>query len=138
MERAKPYLKVAAVVSAVCLVGAFVAYRAGAFDGPPPPAPPPAPETQPAPGPVPPPAPTPETPTSPTFMLGSKSAYVYDENALKALTQSTQTGSPANPVFMGGSKYIAPIFGPSTTGPGSAEKSRPPAPPAPVPPKKGE
>ena len=31
MERARPYLKVAAVVSAVTLVGALIAYRAGAF-----------------------------------------------------------------------------------------------------------
>src|SRR5580700_3495924 len=31
MEQARPYLKAAAVVSTVTLVGAFVAYRAGAF-----------------------------------------------------------------------------------------------------------
>jgi hypothetical protein len=31
MERAKPYLKGAAVLSTVALMGAFVAYRAGAF-----------------------------------------------------------------------------------------------------------
>ena len=31
MERARPYLKGTAVMSAVVLVGAFVAYRAGAF-----------------------------------------------------------------------------------------------------------
>jgi hypothetical protein len=142
MQRARPYLKVVAVLSSVCLVGAFVAYRAGAFDSPPPPAPPLSPETQPATTPAP---ASPANPDSLIFMAGSKSAFVYDESTMKALepflgqpapatgTQST----PANPVFMGGSKYLAPLFGPST-GPGSAEKSSPPALPAPVPPKKDQ
>jgi hypothetical protein len=146
MERARPFLKVAAVASSVCLAAAFVAYRAGAFDSPPP-APEPPPETQPA---TTPPLASPANPDSLIFMAGSKSTFVYDESALKALEKLTASGStvqtapatgttpPANPVFMGGSKYIAPIFGPSTTGPGSAEKSNPPAPPAPTAPKKDE
>jgi hypothetical protein len=148
MQRARPYLKVAAVVSSACLVAAFVAYRAGAFDSPPTPAlePEAQPEIQP---PVP---PYPANLTEHVFMSGSKSTFVYDESALKALEMltansstvqtvpptGTQSTPPAKPVFLGGSKSLAPIFGPSTTGPGSAEKSSPPAPPAPVPPKKGE
>ena len=150
MERSRPYLKVAAVLSSVCLVGAFVAYRAGAFDSPPPPAPPSTempPETQPAAVPAP---ASPANPDSLIFMAGSKSTFVYDESALKALDKLTAGGStvqtvpatgtqstPANPVFLGGSKSLTRLF-PPATGPGAAEKSSRPVPPAPVPPKKDQ
>ena len=139
MERARPYLKVAAVVSSVCLVAAFVAYRAGAFDSPPPPAPPLAPEAQPAT------TPAPANPDSLIFMAGSKSTFVYDGNALKEFEKLTTnppdlaapaTGTqsaPAKPVFLGGSKSLTPLFRPEP-----AEKSSPPATPAPVPPQKDQ
>jgi hypothetical protein len=113
MERAKPYLKVAAVVSSVALVGALVAYRAGAFSKP-------APEQQPA---AAPPA-VPETPPAGSesreltpaelnaaIMYGSKSApafYPVPAGSTTGGPPNTQaavpSGGPKPPTFMGGSK----------------------------------
>ncbi len=97
MEQSKPYLKVASVVSAVLLVGAFVSYRAGAFERFT------KPESQPA---VAAPTPDPEAPPvlsveqSPqTFMYSSKSAPAFTPEA-----PAHPAGSP--PTYLGGSKYI--------------------------------
>ena len=121
MERARPYLKVAAVVSAVTLVGALVAYRAGAFAMPIPV------ETQPEPQPAAAPEPAPEQPVTttdqlnPAIMYGSKSAPAFP-GVTTGLTPPSGTQSP--PVFMGGSKSAAVIHvppknpnAPASTGP---------------------
>ncbi|HVL15940.1 MAG TPA: hypothetical protein VM529_25430 [Gemmata sp.] len=141
MERSRPILKVAAVAVSVCLVGAFVAYRAGAFDSPPPPAPPAEPTPQPDGEPAAAPTPPTQTPASPVFMLGSKSARVYDENLLKQFEQlplvqaapatgGTQPATPSTPVFLGGSKSLTPLFPPAAT-PGATLQPNPPTPAAP-------
>jgi len=137
MERSRPILKVAAVAVSVCLVGAFVAYRAGAFDSPPPPAPPAEPTPQPDGEPA---ATAPASPTPPVFMLGSKSARVYDESLLKQFEQlplvqaapaaGTQPATPNTPIFLGGSKSLTPLFPPAAT-PGATLQPTPPPPAAP-------
>jgi hypothetical protein len=125
MERARPYLKVAAVVSAVALVGSHIAYRAGAFSTPIPtesqPEPPTANPPQPPPASmfgsksvpavtpgqtnstanapfVPQPAPVAPAPHDkpPTFLSGSKSFTIYDFSDFSKLTHSQST-APAPP-----------------------------------------
>jgi hypothetical protein len=130
MERARPYLKAAAVVSAVLLGGAFVAYRAGAFAASAPV------ETQAEQQQITGPSATTESPHK--FMLGSKSAPAFTP-------PSSGTSEPPKPlapltglvppsVLMGGSKSIQ-LFPASRLG---LEPGAPPVPvmppPAPLPP----
>lgn len=99
MDRAKPYLQVAAAVSAVLLVGLFVAYRAGAFDRPT------APPVEPQAG---------ETPNSPegqppaSYLSGSKSTFVFPAGQVAPPPEPVLTQIPpgSKPTFMGGSKSI--------------------------------
>ena len=115
MERARPYLKVAAVVSAVALVGALVAYRAGAFSESVPADPQPElqPATAPQTAPEQPITGTPQTP--PAFMFGSKSAPTFT-SGLPATTGDTAGVTPvpstgqSPPVFLGGSKSLSPDY----------------------------
>ncbi len=130
MNRARPYLKAAAVVSTVALMGAFVAYRAGAFPNPFPADAQPQPEA--------PPAATPQTASEPpapdaghsAFMYGSKSAPAFAPAQPTPVPGTTPAQQPTPtlegkpPTFMGGSKFIT-IVSP-TGGP-------PPQPPAPKP-----
>ena len=114
MERRQPYLKVAAVVSAVLLVGCFVAYRAGAFHRPAEPAPQPEQQsegaTQPAPN---------AAPPSRAIMYSSKSAEVFipgsevtPEGAPPAVPATPATPPAPQPVFLGGSKSDASFVPP--------------------------
>lgn len=93
MSHPKPYLKVAAVVSAVLLVGAFVSYRAGVFQRPAP-AEPPTPDVTPV-------AAEPQTPSDAdqqqAFMYGSKSAPAFGP-------PSPAPPPEKPPEFMAGSK----------------------------------
>jgi hypothetical protein len=132
MERVRPYLKVAAVASAVALVGAFVAYRAGAFSKPA------HPESQSEPQPVAGPQTAPELPTTttdqqhPAFMYGSKSAPAFvpvppsPTPGAAPAPPAPNSGQPS-PVFLGGSKSAEIIRFPE---PGSGSQ-QPPAPPKP-------
>ncbi|HSQ56024.1 MAG TPA: hypothetical protein VLM40_09775 [Gemmata sp.] len=143
MERARPYLKVAAVLCSVCLVAAFVAYRAGAFDRLPPPAPAPAAEVQP-------PA-APESQTPSTFLAGSKSTFVFDPAKGSASmptvqlqpsqtvqqTQGTPPAPASKPTFIGGSKSLTPLFGPVIGGTPDKKTDNQPAQPA-APAQKGD
>jgi len=129
MSRARPFLKVAAVVSSVLLVGAFIGCRTGAFR------PLAKPEPQPAPT-----QPAPENP--PTFMSGSKSlnggpGYTIgltpaggaapNDPAKPATTEPTPEKKPL--VLMGGPKS-APVFGP-VNGPAPANEPHAPPPATP-------
>ena len=90
MERARPYLKVAAVVSAVALVGALVAYRAGAFSESV--SAEPQPEPQPAAAPQTAPAPQPEPNTGQFIIMGgSKSDASFYPGRFP------ESGTPTNP-----------------------------------------
>ena len=71
MNKAKPYLQVAALVSSVLMVGAFIGCRSGAFQ----------PARKPEPQQATPPSATPPLPApegKPTLMPGSKSANIVD------------------------------------------------------------
>ncbi len=118
MDQAKVYLKILAVVSASALVGALVAYRAGAFASPAPPEPP---EQQPVAGEQPVPESTPGTdPKSPAIMYGSKSAPAFthvESGTTPAPTPQTQPQPQPNPVYLGGSKSKF-IFEPPKSNPG--------------------
>jgi hypothetical protein len=155
MERGKPYLKVAAVLSSVALVGAFVAYRAGAFDKP---APQPDPQlAAPSAGagePVITPSDGPERSVTLTpeelkqaIMYGSKSAPAFvptqpsmQPNSsgsllppqLTPVQPAAPSGNQKPPVFMGGSKS-AEIFPvpPAPFYPQPAAQQGPPKVPAP-------
>lgn len=131
MNRAAPYLKAAAVVSTVTLMGAFVAYRAGAFPNPLSAEAPPQPEAIPA--------AAPQTATEPptvivlgdsAFMYGSKSAPAFTPAqpgttlVLHPAQQPAPTPEGKPPTFMGGSKYITIVPPPSGQ----------PPPPQPTPP----
>jgi hypothetical protein len=122
MERARPYLKVAALVTAVGLGGAFVAYRAGAFaaaspveaqSGPPLIL---APETdaqQPTPNP---------SQLPPAVMFGSKSAPAFTP-------AQPAPASPDKPsVFMAPSKSIVLFPVSPSLNQGSQPGTAPPAP----------
>lgn len=132
MERARPYLKVAALLSTVALVGAFVAYHAGAF------AQPPAPEAPAEPQPTTGPQPSAESPAPPldphpAFMYGSKSAPAFlPVEPVQAPGSGPVPVTPISPdkspTFLGGSKSM--IF--ST--PGKPPSSLVPVNPPPVPP----
>jgi hypothetical protein len=126
--------KVAAIMPAILLVGALVAYRAGAFSPTPPAPPPPEPEPQPV-------AAAPSEPQvmqldekTMHFMLGSKSAMPVQPSQLgnTQLTPAPNSPTPQpkpNPVFLGGSKF-RPVIGPD-----EVSKPATPVPPMPVPPK---
>ena len=131
MNRTSPYLKAAAVVSTVTLMGAFVAYRAGAFQPAPADAPPESP-----------PAAAPQTASEQlvvvdmgdsAFMYGSKSAPAFTPAppgttlVLQPGQQPTPTLESKPPTFMGGSKYITIVP------PSGASPIPPPQPPAPKP-----
>ena len=125
MAQKQPYFKIAAVVSAVLLVGAFVSYRAGAFERflKPEPQPPTEPQAEPA-G---------ETPAgtdqkSQVFIYSSKSAPAFTP------APAPTTPVPEKPVFLGGSKSIV-LTPTSGFPPGTASKpgAAPPSPNAPKP-----
>ncbi len=112
MKRAAPYLQAAAVASAVTLMGAFVAYRAGAF---------PNPFASPSPQPETIPAAAPQTESEqplvidihdPAIMYSSKSAPAFTSAQPTPASGTAPGQQPAPtpeskpPTFMGGSKYI--------------------------------
>jgi hypothetical protein len=108
MNSAKPVLKVAALVSAVLGMGAFVAYRAGAFAKPAPP----------------------EAQTPADFYLSpSKSSGVF--RPAEAEPQQPAPVVPSDPTFLGGSKSIIIASPPMGTAP--KPSTAPPAPNAPNP-----
>ncbi|QJW96061.1 hypothetical protein [Frigoriglobus tundricola] len=137
MDRAKPYLKVAALLSAVALVGALVAYRAGAFSTPVPSEAPGDPQPTAVPRPTAEQlAPTPDP--HPALMYGSKSAPAFlpgeSAQALGAVpgpVPVTPTSPDKPPTFIGGSKSI--ILVPAGQLPGLTP-SHPPNMPPPTPP----
>jgi len=127
MERARPYLRVAALLSAVALVGALVAYRAGAFSTPVPSEargePQPATDPQTA---AEPPATTPDP--HPAFMYGSKSAPAFLPGGTAQTpgtdpVQLTPVPPDKTSTFIGGSKSII------LTPPGQIPGLTPPNPP---------
>ena len=138
MDRTKPYLKAAAVTSAVVLGGLFVAYHAGAFAKPAspenPPELPPAADAQTADAP-------PATPSDPhpAFMYGSKSAPAFlpgtpaqAPSPGTAPVPGTPNSPGQSPTFMSGSKSI--IFSPAGQPPSGLIPVTPPPAPANPPP----
>jgi hypothetical protein len=136
MERARPYLKVAALVTAVGLGGAFVAYRAGAFATASPVEAQPgqplilAPETeaeQPPPN---------SLQLPPAVMFGSKSAPAFTPAQPGPGAQPQAQPAPASPekppTFMPGSKSIGNLFPGTTTTLVPVDPSKPQQPPAPI------
>ncbi len=115
MERKSPYLKIAAVVSAVLLVGAFVSYRAGAFQRPAPPEPQPEPaaptDTEPR--------PTPSADQPQHFLYSSKSAPAFTPASPPPTVNPPAPGNP--PAYMGSSKWISIV----PTGPILADPPKP-------------
>src|SRR5262245_36528053 len=103
-RQANMILKLAAVGSAIVLVGGFVAYRAGAFDRLRTPT-----ESSPLTEEVPGPNLAPQTEESPTIMVGSKSAPVFTQPQSAPPSTTTQ---PPKQVFLGGSKSLAPLIPP--------------------------
>ena len=90
MERAKPYLKAAALTSAILLVGAFVFYRGGSgFMG--------GSKSNPAFQVIA--RPTPE-PQAPDYMGGSKSTFIFVGDGVKPPTEPTpaEPKTPVTPV----------------------------------------
>ncbi len=104
MQRAKPYLKTAALASSVLLVGVFIGYRAGAFQQSlSTPAPAPAPQTAETPTVTPPPT-APPSPmlqtipvTNPAIMYSSKSAPAIDTATFERLVGQPTTAQPTPP-----------------------------------------
>lgn len=138
MQRTKPYLKVAAIVSAVTLAGTFVAYRAGAVPNPfaaePQPEAPP-PEAQIASE-----QPASTDPKPPAVMHGSKWGPAFlpaDPNP--TTVTPVPPGGEQSPVFMAGSKSFRPVMprpqpgtgAQSASPPPTTSGSNPPAPPRP-------
>jgi hypothetical protein len=150
MDRARPYLKVAAFVPAIVLVGGFVGARAGVFVIPSFPIfskDVPQPEAQPQPDPV---AATQQPPAvqtlpddHPIFMSGSKSfrpVIALPQGSSPQTVPPTAPNSapgatpPAGPpVFLGGSKS-APIIPFPPPNPGAQQGAPPANPPIPPPP----
>jgi hypothetical protein len=125
MKLIRPFLKIAALTSAVVLVAAFVSYRAGAFDWL-------APRGTPAPEIVLDPSTFSVSQTN--MMSSSKSGTVFVEPVAPA--QGQQAAQPA-PTLMGGSKTLSvgPLVQPppaNTQGPPpTAQAQQPTAPTAP-------
>ena len=108
MDRRKAFLKGAAVVSALVLVGSFVAYRAGAFTKPPEPLPQPEPEATVAPQQPPPGAIEGTSNEDLIFLAGSKSSDIVRPPKPTPPQPAPATPTPQPPsVFMGGSKWGA-------------------------------
>jgi hypothetical protein len=114
MQGRTKWLKFAAFVPAIVLVGGFIGYRAGAFELPWASKPAPQPEAQPATASEQPPTPqlTPPSATpegNPTFMAGSKSFILTPHVPLITTPANTPPTSEQPPAILYSSKS-APIF----------------------------
>jgi hypothetical protein len=107
------FLKIAAVLSAIVLVGGLVSYRAGAFDKLfSPPETPPEQQTEPEPTPEPETPPSAQSDLDALLMSTSKSAGVLIPP--KKSAPKSETTAPPKQQIMPGSKSLAPLIPPKS------------------------